>query len=186
MHHLSLLLGSKNTTLPAMERLFSSSRTQHGVTFSVTISSIILHVNGGLPLLRWNVFSGFRGQYVLGTARRLSTSTNSATLRDGPEVKVFSMPQLELNKFDSFTTMLHAAHMHNDEIPRKVQFPQFVAIAETCLGYQCTSPLEIPVEYLWLPQWKHKADEEYPEGLINYIRIRLVTTFLPRSQRLLS
>lgn len=91
--------------------------------------------------------------------------------RDGTEVKVYRMPQLELNKFEALTTLLHAAHMHNDQIPRQIKFDEFVSIAEVCLRYQCTSPLEMAVEYRWLPQWIHKANEASPDGflLITYV-----------------
>jgi hypothetical protein len=86
--------------------------------------------------------------------------------RDGTEVKVYRMPQLELNKEESLTTLLHAAHMHNDKIPREVRFPELVSIAEVCLRYQCTGPLEMSVEYRWLPAWIHKANENLPEGFL--------------------
>lgn len=91
--------------------------------------------------------------------------------RDGTEVKVYRMPQLELNKWEALTTLLHAAHMHNDYIPREVKFAEFVSIAEVCLRYQCTGPLEMAVEYRWLPQWIHKATEDSPDGmlLITYV-----------------
>ena len=91
--------------------------------------------------------------------------------RDGTEVKVYRMPQLELNKWEALTTLLHAAHMHNDHIPREVKFIEFVSIAEVCLRYQCTGPLEMAVEYRWLPQWIHKANEDSPDGmlLITYV-----------------
>lgn len=91
--------------------------------------------------------------------------------RDGTEVKVYRMPQLELNKWEALTTLLHAAHMHNDHIPREVKFYEFVSIAEVCLRYQCTGPLEMAVEYRWLPQWIHKANEDSPDGmlLITYV-----------------
>ena len=91
--------------------------------------------------------------------------------RDGAEVKIYRMPQIELNNWESLTTLLHAAHMHNDHIPREVHFQEFVSIAEVCLRYQCTGPLEMAVEYRWLPQWMHKANEDSPDGflLITYV-----------------
>lgn len=91
--------------------------------------------------------------------------------KDGTEVKLFRMPQLELNVNNSLEILLHAAHMHNDEIPREIEFETFVAIAEVCMEYQCTSPLELSVEYQWLPQWLHKASEDMPDGflLISYV-----------------
>lgn len=86
--------------------------------------------------------------------------------RDGTEVKVYRMPQLELNKREALTTLLHAAHMHTDQIPREINFDEFVCIAEVCLRYQCTGPLEMAVEYRWLPQWIHKANEASPDGFL--------------------
>lgn len=86
--------------------------------------------------------------------------------KDGTEVNLFRMPQLELNLRHSLEILLHAAHMHNDKVPREIDFGSFVAIAEVSIRYQCTAPLELTVEYLWLPQWMHKATEEMPAGLL--------------------
>lgn len=88
------------------------------------------------------------------------------TCRDGMEVKVYRMPQIELNNHESLTILLHAAHMHNQKVPREIDFPVFVSIAEVCLRYRCTSPLELQVEYQWLPQWMHMAGDECPDGLL--------------------
>ncbi|KUI63975.1 hypothetical protein VM1G_10767 [Cytospora mali] len=88
------------------------------------------------------------------------------TCPDGAEVKLYSMPQLELNKEDSLAVLLYAAHMQNDKIPREVSFAQFTAIADVCLRYQCTSPLEVVVEHRWLPAWMHMATEDQPDGLL--------------------
>lgn len=76
------------------------------------------------------------------------------------------MPQKELNKLGCMEILLHAAHMHNDAVPREVSFEQFVAIAECCLQYKSTSPLELVVEHRWLPQWMHKGADEMPDGLL--------------------
>ncbi|KAK1763563.1 hypothetical protein QBC33DRAFT_459211 [Phialemonium atrogriseum] len=84
----------------------------------------------------------------------------------GRRVLLYRMPQLELNERSSLSILLHAAHMHNDRVPREVPFEQFVALAETSLRYRCTSPLELFVEHRWLPQWVHKATEDMPEGLL--------------------
>ncbi|TVY65590.1 hypothetical protein LSUE1_G006929 [Lachnellula suecica] len=86
--------------------------------------------------------------------------------KDGTEVKVYRMPQIEHNKHDALTILLHAAHMHNAKVPREIEFPVFISIAEICLRYHCTSPLELQVEYQWLPQWYHKAADERPDGLL--------------------
>ncbi|KAJ9155575.1 hypothetical protein NKR23_g1861 [Pleurostoma richardsiae] len=90
----------------------------------------------------------------------------SFVCHDGSQVKLYSMPQFELNREGSLTVLLHAAHLHNDRLPRDVSFQQFVAIAEACARYRCTSPLEVLVEHRWLPQWVHKASDEMPDGLL--------------------
>ncbi|KAI3398092.1 hypothetical protein diail_9845 [Diaporthe ilicicola] len=90
----------------------------------------------------------------------------SVRCADGSRVKLYSMPQLELNKEEALTVLLHAAHMQNDKVPREVSFAQFTAIAEVCLRYQCTSPLELFVEHRWLPAWMHKATEPQPDGIL--------------------
>lgn len=88
------------------------------------------------------------------------------TCKDRMEVKVYRMPQIELNNHEALTILLHAAHMHNQKVPREIDFPVFVSIAEVCLRYRCTSPLELQVEYQWLPQWMHMAGDDSPDGLL--------------------
>lgn len=90
---------------------------------------------------------------------------------DGSEVKLYRMPQTELNSERSLETLLHAAHGHHDRVPQTVRFEQFAAIAEVCLRYQCTSPLELAVEHRWLPQWRDNArDDMFSEALlISYV-----------------
>lgn len=88
------------------------------------------------------------------------------TCADGSEARLYSMPQVEHNLEDSLAILLHAAHMHTDRVPRAVSFEQFVAIAEACIRYHCTSPLEVFVEHFWLPAWVHKAVEDQPDGLL--------------------
>ncbi|KAG8167793.1 hypothetical protein KVR01_003482 [Diaporthe batatas] len=90
----------------------------------------------------------------------------SVTCADGSCVRLYSMPQLEPNKEEALTILLHAAHMQNDKVPREVSFAQFTAIAEVCLRYMCTSPLELMVEHRWLPAWVHKATEQQPDGIL--------------------
>lgn len=86
--------------------------------------------------------------------------------KDGTEVKVYQMPQFELNQNESLTILLHAAHMNKQRVPRKIEFPVFVSIAEVCLRYRCTSPIELQVEYQWLPQWMNVSGEDYWDGLL--------------------
>ncbi|OHF03413.1 hypothetical protein CORC01_01132 [Colletotrichum orchidophilum] len=103
-------------------------------------------------------------------ADQLAPPPTSYICDDGTEAKLYRMPQLERDREQALTILLRAAHMHNDKIPRDVTFEQFVAIAEVCLRYRCTSPLELFVEHRWLPQWIHKGSEAMPDGwlLISY------------------
>ena len=90
----------------------------------------------------------------------------SYVCKDGSEARLYRMPQKEFNREGALEILLHAAHLHNDRIPREVEFEQFVAIAEACLRYMCTLPLELFVEHLWLPQWMHMGAEAMPDGLL--------------------
>ncbi|KAK3940604.1 hypothetical protein QBC46DRAFT_434490 [Diplogelasinospora grovesii] len=85
---------------------------------------------------------------------------------DGSRVLLYRMPQLERDKDSALTILLHAAHMHHDQLPRDIAFEQFVALAEAAIRYRCTKPLEPMVEHRWLPQWIHKATENMPDGLV--------------------
>lgn len=84
-------------------------------------------------------------------------SFRTVVLPGGSEARLYSMPELERNQHDALAILLHAAHMQTDKVPRAVIFAQFVAIAEVCLRYECTSPLEVFVEHFWLPAWVHMA-----------------------------
>ncbi|KAK8122191.1 hypothetical protein PG984_010861 [Apiospora sp. TS-2023a] len=88
------------------------------------------------------------------------------TWSDGAQTRLYRMPQLELNAHGSFELLLHAAHLHNQSIPREIEFETFVALAKVCMRYQCTSPVEMFVEYRWLPQWLHRAIDDMPDGLL--------------------
>ena len=88
------------------------------------------------------------------------------TWSDGAQTRLYRMHQLELNAHGSFELLLHAAHLHNQSIPREIEFETFVALAKVCMRYQCTSPVEMFVEYRWLPQWMHKAIDDMPDGLL--------------------
>ncbi|KAI3327338.1 hypothetical protein HD806DRAFT_520218 [Xylariaceae sp. AK1471] len=92
--------------------------------------------------------------------RSLPSSPTRHVCGDGSEVKLYRMPQTELDTERSLEILLHAAHNHNDRVPRVVSFSQFVAIAEACLRYRCTSPLELAVEHLWLPYWRDQATDD--------------------------
>lgn len=91
---------------------------------------------------------------------RIVVLPSSSSSGSSETLKLYSMPAtntLEPNRHDALSILLHAAHMQTDKVPRTVTFPQFVAIAEVCLQYECTSPLEVFVEHLWLPAWVHMA-----------------------------
>lgn len=87
---------------------------------------------------------------------------------DGTEAKLYRMPRAdgEEEEEQALRTLLHAAHLHNDEVPREVSFELFVAVARVCLRYRCTSPLELVVEHRWLPAWIHKGSETMPDGML--------------------
>ncbi|KJK75219.1 hypothetical protein H634G_09565 [Metarhizium anisopliae BRIP 53293] len=86
--------------------------------------------------------------------------------KDGSEARLYRMPQHELNRHQSLEILLHAAHMHNELIPREVSFDQFVAIADCSMRYKSTSPLEMVVEHRWLPQWMHRGADDMPDGVL--------------------
>ncbi|KAF7862697.1 hypothetical protein EAF04_007570 [Stromatinia cepivora] len=87
--------------------------------------------------------------------------------KDGIGVNVYRMPQMEPNNHETLALLLHAIHGHTQRLPRDdIDFPMFVSIADVCLRYRCTSPVELQVEYRWLPQWESRAAESNPEGLL--------------------
>jgi len=88
------------------------------------------------------------------------------SLRDGTVVKVYRMPHTELNKHGSLTTLLQAAHLHHNKVPRDISFSEFVSIAEVCLRYRCTSPVQDKVEDRWLPKWVDRAADDMPDGFL--------------------
>jgi hypothetical protein len=99
----------------------------------------------------------------------LPQSSYKQTLKDGSEVTVYRMPQLELNSNGALTTLLHAAHLHNSKVPMKLAFEEFVSIAEVCLRYRCTSPVEWAVESRWLSQWQDAIGNELLEDHLLFI-----------------
>ena len=83
------------------------------------------------------------------------------TCEDEMEVKVYRMPQFEANDHEALTILLDAAHNHKHQVPKEIDFPTFVSIAEVCLRYRCLPvQIEFQVEYLWLPQWIQMAGDE--------------------------
>ncbi|KAJ4386843.1 hypothetical protein N0V93_009741 [Gnomoniopsis smithogilvyi] len=88
---------------------------------------------------------------------------------------VYRVMGRETDAHDALTILLCAAHMQHDRVPQAVRFEQLVAIAEVCLRYECTAPVEVFVAHLWLPAWIHKAagavvgegeEEEGDDGLV--------------------
>ncbi|KAJ6446983.1 arthropod defensin domain-containing protein [Purpureocillium lavendulum] len=141
--------------------------------------------NGSEPVLRFRVssymlaetspifarmFSGHSGSLYLHEAGdindQLPPPPAQYIFKDGSEAKLYRMPQYEVNHLRAMETLMHAAHMHNEQVPREVSFEQFVAIAECCMRYKSTSPLELVVEHRWLPQWMHKGADDMPDGLL--------------------
>ncbi|QSZ36992.1 hypothetical protein DSL72_009084 [Monilinia vaccinii-corymbosi] len=87
--------------------------------------------------------------------------------KEGIEVNVYRMPQVEPNNHEALALLLHAIHGHTQRLPRDdIDFSVFVSIADVCLRYRCTSPVLLQVEYRWLPQWENRAAENNPEELL--------------------
>ncbi|RFU30246.1 hypothetical protein B7463_g6082, partial [Scytalidium lignicola] len=88
------------------------------------------------------------------------------TCEDGTKVNLYRMPQMEFNKHKALTILLHAAHLRHAKVPKEISFQTFVSIAEVCLRYRLTSPLELQVEYRWLPQWLDEISVDNPDGML--------------------
>jgi hypothetical protein len=88
------------------------------------------------------------------------------TCRDGSEARLYRMTQMETNRLQSLEILLHAAHAHQDKVPQEVSFEQFIAIAECCLRYKSTSPLERIVDLKWLPKLMHDGADDRPDGML--------------------
>ncbi|KAK4218948.1 hypothetical protein QBC37DRAFT_273735, partial [Rhypophila decipiens] len=85
---------------------------------------------------------------------------------DGSTIQLWRMPQVETNKESALTILLHAAHMHNEHVPRSIPFDQLVALSDAAIRYRCAKPLELFFEHCWVHQWIHKASEDMPDGLV--------------------
>ncbi|KAI1634757.1 hypothetical protein F4809DRAFT_665173 [Biscogniauxia mediterranea] len=85
---------------------------------------------------------------------------------NGGDVKLYSIPGIELNRKGSLEILLHAAHGCSGRMPGNIEFEKFVAIAEVCLRYQCTLPLEYFVKHMWLPQWARRVTADMFDGLL--------------------
>ncbi|KAF4587186.1 hypothetical protein GQ602_003879 [Ophiocordyceps camponoti-floridani] len=78
--------------------------------------------------------------------------------RDGHELALYRMPQTETNRLRATEMLLLAAHGVG-ELPVEVGLDLLVALAESCLRYKCTSPLEGMAANHWLPRWEHASDD---------------------------
>jgi hypothetical protein len=173
--------------LQALEQLFDVADS--GIAENMTIREYVISKNGDAilefanaaseihPILRFRVSSHLLAEasplfaYMFSPSRQegeapfdviadLPPPPSRHTSKDKMEVKVYRMPQIELNNNEALTILLHSAHMHKSEVPREIDFPAFVSIAEVCLRYRCTPvQLEMQVEYQWLPRWKHMAND---------------------------
>ncbi|KAI0120721.1 hypothetical protein BJ170DRAFT_161751 [Xylariales sp. AK1849] len=143
---------------------FVNNSSEHHPVLRFRVSSHMLAETS--PIFATMFDAGPPGVLDIEASSSLPPAASRFICKDGSEAKLFRMPQLELNVRKSFETLLHAAHMHNEMVPREIDFDSFVAIAEVCMRYRCTSPLELSVEYRWLPQWMHKATEDMPDGLL--------------------
>ncbi|KAM7205241.1 hypothetical protein V8F33_001072 [Rhypophila sp. PSN 637] len=85
---------------------------------------------------------------------------------NGSTIQLWRMPQVETNKESALSILLHAAHMHNEHVPRSIPFDQLVALSEAAIRYRCAKPLELFFEHCWVHQWIHKASEDMPDGLV--------------------
>ena len=123
------------------------------------------------PIFGYMFNPHFRAELDDDIRRSVPLPPSKCVCADGNEVMLYRMPQTELNTQRSLEILLHAAHNHHDRVPREVQFSQFVAIAEVCLRYRCTSPLEMAVEHLWLPCLRDNATDDMLADvlLISYV-----------------
>ncbi|KAI1181275.1 hypothetical protein F4777DRAFT_526684 [Nemania sp. FL0916] len=138
---------------------FANLQCEEEPIFRFRVSSHCLRETSS-PIFR-RIFNGYYSNDSEDDIRHsLPPSPTHIDYGDHNKVLLYKMPQTELNTQRSLEILLHAAHNHNHMVPREVQFSQFAAIAEACLRYQCTSPLELVVEHMWLPQWRDKASED--------------------------
>ncbi|KAJ3562355.1 hypothetical protein NPX13_g8595 [Xylaria arbuscula] len=138
---------------------FANTGSEQHPVFRFRVASHCLRETSS-PIFGHMFNAHFRAELDDDLQRNLPLPPSKYVCADGSEVMLYRMPQTEPNTERSLEILLHAAHNHYDRVPRDVQFSQFVAIAEACLRYRCTSPLEMAVEHLWLPYWRDKATED--------------------------
>lgn len=162
-----------------LDRLFDTSHAP--IVISKNGDTILEFANrpsDSLPILRFRVSSHYLIADDVSTlfSQMLSPGpiTPSDMMDDLPKapskiigVNIYRMPQMESNKHESLELLLHAIHGHTARLPGSdIDFPVFVSIADVCLRYRCTSPVILPVQYAWLPQWESRAAENDPEELL--------------------
>ncbi|KAI0437503.1 hypothetical protein F4803DRAFT_538633 [Xylaria telfairii] len=138
---------------------FANAENENYPVYRFRVSSHCLRETPS-PIFGHMFNAPFRTELDDDIRRSLPPAPDRHTYGDGHEVMRYRMPQTELNTERSLEILLHAAHNHNDRVPREVPFKQLVAIAEACLRYQCTSPLELAIEHMWLPYWRDKATDD--------------------------
>lgn len=173
--------------LGEMKRLV---RTREGVVVIAARGDAVLEFNGAvdddddddddgdddgdsattMPVLRFRVSSAMLAQTSPFFARLFAATPPSTPpplpLHDDTRLYRVPAPR-ETNAHGALTILLCAAHMRHDRVPRAVRFEQLVAVAEACLRYECTAPVEVFVEHLWLPAWIHKAlERDGVDGLV--------------------
>jgi hypothetical protein len=138
---------------------FANVESENHAVYRLRVSSQCLRETSS-PIFGHMFNSHFLAELDDDLRRSLPSPPTRHICSDGSEVELYRMPQTELDTERSLEILLHAAHNHSDRVPRVVSFSQFVAIAEVCLRYRCTSPLELAVEHLWLPYWQAKATDD--------------------------
>ncbi|KHO01332.1 uncharacterized protein MAM_00333 [Metarhizium album ARSEF 1941] len=122
------------------------------------------------PVLRFRVSSYMLAETSPIFARMFSGHASSMQLHEAedivPHLPPSPTPFYEMNRHQSLEILMHAAHMHNESVPREVSFEQFIAIADCSMRYKSTSPLEMVVEHRWLPQWMHRGADDMPDGVL--------------------
>ena len=121
------------------------------------VSPVFAQLFGKVPLGGRKRDEDFQGPYP-----RVKGHVN----KDGQQISVYRMPPINAVEVRPLEILMHAAHMHNDQVPRTIDFQRFVTIADLCFRLQCTSPLEVVVEMRWLPDWVHMGGEAMPDGLL--------------------
>lgn len=171
---------SKRSSITQPRRVILETIAPYGdaiLEFAITDDESSLHEQ---PVLRFRVSSHMLTECSPIFARMFSKHPKlvDTTLdleqdipQDGPvpfseSIQLWRMPQIETNKESALTILLHAAHMHNDQVPRTIRYEQLVALSEAAIRYRCSKPLELFFEHCWLHQWIRRANDEMPDGMV--------------------